>query len=218
MALNISSIIETKVMTLIRDNPDIEFFMSDLFPNFREKFTNSEFTVSELEDLHCQLDNYHSTLYHNLVISIRLAGGIEIFSEKLNVELEYVNEVLRSNCRKTQLLCAKKVIDSQIVQSDFFDSSRIFFPQNFITDFRQKNLASVFSLAHDYRAMFEKVLQILSEKTPSLDHVLPFISDGKYHELSAQACRSIESELGLPNGIMDDRPRNFFKAAYDSLS
>lgn len=214
MGLNISAIIEQRVMSLIKDNPEIEHFMSDLFPDFREKLIDNKFTISELEDLNCQLDNYHSTLYHNLVICIRLAGGVVSFSEKMNCESSYVNEVLRSNCRKTQQTFAKKIVDSKVVSEDFFSSTRIFFPQKFITHFRQKNLTNVFSLSKDYLLMFDTLTELLNKHIPSLDHVLTFIANGEHHEQSAKACRMIELELGLPTGVIDGRPRNFFKKIY----
>ena len=207
MALNILKIVQTRVFSKIQDTPNFEYFMDDLYPGFREKFANEAFSPSELEDINNQINNFSSYLYNDLIIAIRLSGGCIETARICNVDGSYLVDVLKSNSETLHLEFARLMVKHGLVEQEFFNKTRMYFPRKFITYFRQVNLSKLFLNAVDYQEVFSIISKLLANHID----VLVSLQKGDDTPLSCWACRKIEAELGLKRGLLDSRPRSFSK-------
>lgn len=195
-----------KINNAISLDPTLLSFLVDTYPDFSVRLATKGFDLLELEKIQVSVSNYSSSHYQNLIIAIRLNGGVSETAHKLDIDASYITLALSSS-NETQwnelieLLKSKNMIDD-----DFFDKARPYFNESMVSRFRRDNLTAILATATNYSEVINQMSTLLSP----FEDVLLHIQKGITHSRSSWACRRIEKALKLSTGRLDNRSRSSF--------
>ncbi|ACH64626.1 hypothetical protein ACTFQF_00905 [Aliivibrio fischeri] len=195
-----------KINKSISLEPDLLPFLNDTYTDFSLRLASEDFSLTELEQIYVSISNYSSSTYQNLVIALRLCGGISEASYTIDIDASQIMEILSSSNEAQWQGLIEAIKSKNIVKNDFFEKKRSYFTESMVTRFRRDNLTSILFTAPNYSAAINQIAILLSP----FDDVLESIQQGKSHCRSSWACREIEKALSLPVGRLDQRSRNAF--------
>lgn len=204
MALEVQHLLFDDILSAIEARPDLEEYLSSIYPKFSTRVRVRAFTTSELEDIRSKITNYHSSLFHNLTIAIRLAGGVGEAAKRSRLSMDEFAVLLYSSDSNQHRSLADVFVEAKIVQHDFFDHQRPFFTDRQIARFRRLNISKLFALATDYTALHSGLRDLLS---PHGD-VLDALQRGEHCFRGSWACRTIEHATGNQRGFLDRHPND----------
>ncbi|ELP5729325.1 hypothetical protein QTV44_002592 [Vibrio vulnificus] len=205
MALEVQHLLFEDIWSAIEARPDLEEYLSLIYPKFSARVRVCAFSVPELEDIRSKIKNYHSSLFYNLTIAIRLAGGVGEAAVRTGLTMDEFAALLHSGESSEHRSLANAFLEAKIVQSDFFEHQRPFFTDRQVARFRRLNISKLFALATDYTAFHSGLRELLSPH----GEVLDALQGGEHCFRGSWACRKIECATGHTVGSLDRHPNGF---------
>ncbi|MBY7854248.1 hypothetical protein KW429_11130 [Vibrio fluvialis] len=161
-----------------------------------------DLSVSELEFVLLRLKQLNSSLYQNIIIVLRLNSGLREVSNLIEFPTEKIISLLDGTEADRRVLC-NRMVDKKLCKQEFFEKTRVFYPDTLLCTNRAINFSSTLSSAIDPQALYNELYKYL---TPHSDVILALLN-AELHPHSNWGCRTIESLLELKKGTLDNMPR-----------
>ncbi|MEI8659201.1 hypothetical protein [Vibrio sp. Hal054] len=190
------------ISSQILENDAVYRLLLSNFPKQCARLNEGDCSLSELLELQKFVDMQRHVKRNNVLIAMRLAGGMSSFCRRVNFDI-----------RDTESLLKKgefgSIIDAQctLLQLDasWFEHGRVYFDDNRIAQIRAQNLATIQPSISNFTHL---IAELKADLSPIESHLIN-VFEGKVSPHASRICRLLEEKLSLDNGVLDLRSAKF---------
>lgn len=199
MAIDTRAPLIKEINSILSEHPDA---INNLDVSIRKRILRlSDASLSELEVVLLRLQQARSSLFHNILIAIRLNSGVSSISSKMGVSSGKLLTMLEGGEHEHKQL-ADLMIRNGICSDMFFKKTRPFFNEELLSSNRSINFSKFLSNVKSSQQAYEALDKLLS---PSSDVILAIVNC-EFHPNANWACRKIEKAFELEIGCLDSIP------------
>lgn len=171
-------------------------------PSLLARYDAKKCSIIDLVKLQTFLDLHSNIVKNNVLIALRLCGGLSLYCKQASLVIKDVEEQLNCGEYAALIPTLSQTIDKPC---DWFQRGRVFYSEKQLCKFRGDNLAILLPCISNYKEFLVTVNEKLS---PCQKHLTTVLA-GKHSAHSSRICRQLESLLNVENGMLDLRQSKF---------